>query len=188
MSHKKSLEFNGMIQILKSIFLGGIAFFSLILYGLGILKPLEILIIIIGLVVVHYAPKLRKKKKSYDQTGLRTSQIETLKNQLETYLENEKPYLNETLCRASLSGALGITPNNLSQVLSQSLNTNFYDLLNRYRVEEVKKRLVDPRYENYKIIAIAYDCGFSSKAVFNKVFKKITNTNPSDYKKQAIRN
>ncbi len=185
MSHKKTIELSGLIQILKWTILGGIAFFTLILYGLGILRPLEIVFIILGLLIVSYAPGIGRKKRSYHWTRLSRSQIEEIKDKLEFYMESERPYLNETLSRTSLSKALGTTPNNLSQVLSQALDTNFYDLINRYRVEEVKRRLVNPKYQNYKIIAIAYDCGFSSKAVFNKVFKKFTNTSPSHFKKQA---
>ena len=49
------------------------------------------------------------------------------------------------------------------------------DFINKYRIEEARKRLLDPRKAHLTILAIAYDVGFSSKSpVFNSAFKKHT--------------
>ena len=54
------------------------------------------------------------------------------------------------------------------------------------RVEEVKRRLTTPKFSNYKIVAIAYDCGFNSKASFNRIFKNETGVTPSAFKTLLI--
>ena len=54
----------------------------------------------------------------------------------------------------------------------------------RMRIEEVKRRLADTESEKYSLLAIAFDSGFNSKSAFNTIFKKHTNTTPSQYRKQ----
>ena len=81
----------------------------------------------------------------------------------------EKPYLNRELTVYDLSGQIKIPRHFLSEVINEHMGMNFYSLVNEYRVEEVKKRIVDPAYKNLTILAIAYDSGFNSKSSFNSV-------------------
>jgi AraC-like DNA-binding protein len=67
-------------------------------------------------------------------------------------------------------------------VLNTSIGKNFFQFVNAYRVEEVKRMLVDPK-NLYSIEAIGYECGFSSKSSFYKEFKRITGMTPAEYKK-----
>jgi AraC-like DNA-binding protein len=53
--------------------------------------------------------------------------------------------------------------------------------VNEYRIEEVKKRMVDPAFKHLTILAIAYDAGFNSKSSFNTIFKQKTGMTPSEY-------
>ena len=64
-----------------------------------------------------------------------------------------------------------------------SHNISFFDFINSYRVEEVKKQLADTAMANRNILGIALDCGFNSKATFNTAFKKFTGMTPSAYQK-----
>jgi AraC-like DNA-binding protein len=49
-------------------------------------------------------------------------------------------------------------------------------------VEEVKKKLKNPEFDNYSIISIGLESGFNSKSVFYKAFKKHTGKSPSEYR------
>jgi AraC-like DNA-binding protein len=60
---------------------------------------------------------------------------------------------------------------------------SFYDYVNERRIEEVKRKINDPKYSHLKLVEVAYECGFNSKATFNRVFKKIEGHSPTDYKK-----
>jgi AraC-like DNA-binding protein len=65
------------------------------------------------------------------------------------------------------------------------MGKNFYNLVNDYRVEEVKRRLEDPQYKHLTILAIAYDSGFNAKSSFNTIFKEKTGSTPSEYLKSV---
>jgi AraC-like DNA-binding protein len=66
--------------------------------------------------------------------------------------------------------------------MNEVLGVNFYDLVNKYRVEEAKQLLTDPRYDRYTILRVASDAGFNSKTTFNAVFRKFTGVTPSYYR------
>ena len=122
----------------------------------------------------------------YTKSGLKAAEGAAYAETLIDYLKTEKPYLRNRLSIQDLAQALEIPAHALSQVINEHLNGSFYDLINRHRVDEFKKRLADPRYQNYTLIAIALDCGFNSKSSFNRIFKKYEQCTPTEYM-QAVR-
>ncbi len=119
--------------------------------------------------------------------GLRNgNKFPELKERLLKYMDEQKPYLKSDLKISELADSLSVPYYQLSQLINQDFLVNFYDFINKYRVEEAKRLLVeDPR--NYKMLAIAYEVGFNSKATFNRVFKKYTDLTPSGFKEKFSR-
>jgi AraC-like DNA-binding protein len=72
----------------------------------------------------------------------------------------------------------------ISIAINESLKHNFNKLLSRYRVEEAKKRLVNPAHSHLTILAIATDVGFNSKSVFNTAFKEHTGMTPREFREK----
>jgi len=107
--------------------------------------------------------------------------LEKLNEQLITYIQTEKPYLEQDLSLQDLSDMIGISRHHLSILINKKHRKNFYEFINNYRVEEVKRLLGLPENKNYKIMSLAYDAGFNSKASFHRVFKQFTNMTPSEY-------
>lgn len=101
-------------------------------------------------------------------------------NQLEAYMVEHKPYLNESLSLEDLSASFGEKRNKLSQIINIGADKNFFEYINSYRIESIKKKLI---YSDEQIIQIAYKNGFSSKSTFNHVFKKLVGCTPSKYRK-----
>ena len=99
-----------------------------------------------------------------------------------SFLEKEKPYLDEELTLTKLAEQVGVTRNQLSAIINNSLNSSFYDFINGYRVQEVKRLIADPQNKNFTILSLAFEAGFSSKSAFNNIFKKITGITPSAYR------
>jgi YesN/AraC family two-component response regulator len=54
--------------------------------------------------------------------------------------------------------------------------------LNKYRIEEAKKRLADKRYKNYSLESIGLDVGFKNKTAFLQTFKRIEQENPDTFR------
>ena len=97
------------------------------------------------------------------------------------YMEEKKPYLDCTLNLNALAKQLGFTPHILSYLVNEFGGKNFFDFVNSYRIEEFKLKAGQPGSHNYTLLSIAYDCGFNSKATFNRVFRAYTGQTPSDY-------
>jgi AraC-like DNA-binding protein len=108
-------------------------------------------------------------------------QLTRLNDQLVSYIEKEKPYMNPELSLPAVAVSLEASRNQLSEVINKVHNKNFYEFINAYRVEEVKNLMADPKNKHFKLISLAYDAGFNSKATFNRIFKQMTGMTPSEY-------
>ncbi len=100
---------------------------------------------------------------------------------LKSYMELEKPYLNPDLNLSDLSDELQINRAELSKIINSGFNKNFNDFINEYRVNTFKEKLNLGEHKQLSLLGIAYDCGFNSKATFNRVFKKITQISPTEF-------
>ena len=98
-------------------------------------------------------------------------------------MQEKKPYQDMELTLFSLSKQLKIHPNHLSQIINQHRNQNFFDYINEQRVNDVKDALLSDKYDNHSLLGIAHEFGFSSKASFNRAFKKFTGMTPSEFKR-----
>ena len=119
--------------------------------------------------------------EKYKTSSLNKPQIQIYQRQVLNLLKEDQLWMQPNLKIADLAKKLNIPPHQLSQILSEGLQTNFFDLINQYRIEEIKRRLVQPAFRHYSILAIALDCGFNNKATFNRVFKKMTGMTPSAF-------
>ena len=121
----------------------------------------------------------------YERSGLRDSEAGALKAALITLMTREHPYRNPDLTLPDLAERLGTTPHKLSEVLNAELSQTFYDFVNSYRVEDVRRRLAKADSRNQNLLTLAMDAGFASKSTFNQVFKKQTGQTPSAYRQTA---
>ncbi len=112
---------------------------------------------------------------------------EQLKTKLLAFMETEKPYLDAELTLSSLAKKLNISRGKLSELINEGVGNNFYDFVNHYRVEEVKKLMTDPSKKNYNLLGLAMDAGFKSKSTFNLIFKRISGLTPTEYKRNQSR-
>ncbi len=134
--------------------------------------------------LIQTTPLTVKSKGKIDPLSNYTQpEIEELKTRLEHVLLAKKPYLDEQLTLGKLADLVDTTDKKLSALLNQRMNTTFYDLINKYRVREVKAKLASNDAENLTLLGIAFESGFKSKTSFNRIFKRETGLSPSEYKK-----
>ncbi len=124
----------------------------------------------------------KEETEKYAMSNLGPEEIEHYKNQLTQLMEASLPYLNPDLKSKDLAEKLDISPKVLSQVINQSFDQNFFDFINTFRCEEVKRVLQGPD-KKITITEAMYQSGFNSKSSFNKEFKKLTGQTPSEFKK-----
>ncbi len=96
---------------------------------------------------------------------------------------NEKPYLDNDLSLPKLAKLFNTSTHQLSHLLNTGFGENFYDYVNRYRVEESKRLLTDSNYRHLSMVGIAFEAGFNSKTAFNTAFKKFAGSTPSGFRK-----
>ncbi|HZY80953.1 MAG TPA: AraC family transcriptional regulator [Cyclobacteriaceae bacterium] len=106
---------------------------------------------------------------------------EVLKERVLEIMERQKPYLKSDLRILDLARIMNVPDHELSSLINDAFGVNFYDFVNKYRVEEAKKLL---SHENGKILTVAFEVGFNSKATFNRAFKKFTQSTPSGFKEK----
>ncbi|MCK5138054.1 MAG: helix-turn-helix transcriptional regulator [Bacteroidales bacterium] len=121
--------------------------------------------------------------KKYQRSGLKKKDVAQYISLIEDHMDKEQPFLNRELTIFDLSDQLEIPRHFLSEVINEHMGKNFYNLVNGYRIEEVKRRLEDPEFKYLTILAIAYDSGFNAKSSFNTIFKEKTGMTPSEYQK-----
>jgi AraC-like DNA-binding protein len=104
-------------------------------------------------------------------------------NNLKKIVEDKELYLDPLLSINKLSELTRIPQYKISKILNNQLDQSFYDFINGYRIEAVKKQMDNGAADDLGILGIAMDCGFNSKASFNRVFKKREGITPSQYLK-----
>ena len=98
-------------------------------------------------------------------------------------LDEDKVYLTPTLTIQELAKHLSIPQQSLSIVFKDSFQKKFRDLINEYRVEDVKVKLKDPVFEQMSLLGVALESGFNSEASFYRIFKQHTGMTPKAYVK-----
>ena len=107
-----------------------------------------------------------------------------MSQKLEKALEKKKLYLKPNLTRADLAEELGVSVVYISSLLNEEMQASFYELINRYRVEEALRLIQAGNLKQITVEALAKEAGFKSKSTFNKVFKQYTGTTPTRYRDQ----
>ncbi|WP_350103477.1 helix-turn-helix domain-containing protein [Fulvivirga sp.] len=132
--------------------------------------------------IIPYQNQSVSKNSSY--TNLPNSVISGYQLQITELMDTNQLYLDENLDLKKLSLHLSLDPNLVSYILNQHFSKNFYEFVNEYRVEEVKRRIMDSSSNHLTILGIALESGFNSKTSFNRVFKQLTGITPSQFQKE----
>jgi AraC-like DNA-binding protein len=106
-----------------------------------------------------------------------------LAQRIQNHMQLHKPFLSHYLNLDELSNQLSMHPRTLSVAIKNNFQTNFYEFINSYRIDEAKEMLEDGNKPNRTMIEILGDSGFNSKATFNAIFKKLVGMTPTQYRR-----
>jgi AraC-like DNA-binding protein len=124
--------------------------------------------------------KSRIRKKRYDTYIAASPDTEIVRNRLIDLMEDEKMFLDYDISLDSVAEKLSIKPHQFSQILNAAFGTGFWDLINKYRIDEAARLIREDPEVN--ILSICFRAGFNSKSSFNTAFKKFISMTPTEYK------
>ncbi|WP_244937222.1 helix-turn-helix domain-containing protein [Leptospira selangorensis] len=125
--------------------------------------------------------EVEEDRKKYEKSGLREDMIPEYLSKIRNYMESEKPYKDSEFSIDLLSENTDIPRFYITQILSETLETNFYNFVNEYRIKDIIQALENISEERTNFLRLALEYGFNSKSTFNTSFKKVTGKTPTQY-------
>ena len=142
-----------------------------------------LLFVILACAAAEYR-KRRKQSGKYRTSTLDPERAEEIVPRLRSLMEEDKIFLDPDLTLKDLAQRLRIHSNHLSRIINERFEMGYNDYVNRYRIEEAKRKLADPAEMKKGISEILIETGFYSKSVFNTAFKRFTGITPSQYRRK----
>ena len=124
--------------------------------------------------------------QKYQKVKFDEDECAEIVKRMKEYLERERVYTNADLKMKDLADVLHLSAPKLSQVFNLYLKENYYEFINRYRLEEFKRLIDAGEYKRFTITALSEQCGFK-KSNFFSTFRKVEGVTPAEYlKKRGI--
>ncbi|MEI6884566.1 MAG: AraC family transcriptional regulator [Bacteroidota bacterium] len=98
------------------------------------------------------------------------------------YFQISKPHLDPDISLEKVANDISINPRLLSQVINELCKTNFKGFVNDLRIKECVRLFSEDSNNEKTIQEVYYMAGFSSKSVFNELFKAKTGLTPKEFK------
>ncbi len=117
----------------------------------------------------------------YQRSALDAKQSNRIADKINNIMSKETLYLDSNLSLQKLANHLAISPNYISQTLNETLCTNFFDFINKWRIEAAKPKILA---NQDSVLTIALEVGFNARSSFYKAFKQETGQTPSEFRKQ----
>lgn len=104
---------------------------------------------------------------------------------IEKAIHEDKLYLESNINLERFAEQIGLKPRDISAILKMHYQSNFFEFINRYRVEEAKRLLVAPEFKDETILEIIYKSGFNSPSAFHRFFKRMVGITPTEYRQKG---
>ncbi|AQT60390.1 AraC family transcriptional regulator [Cellvibrio sp. PSBB023] len=104
---------------------------------------------------------------------------------IEKAMNEDKLYLESNINLERFAEQIGLKPRDISAILKMHYQSNFFEFINRYRVEEAKRLLLSPDFKNETVLEIIYKSGFNSPSAFHRFFKRMVGVTPTEFRQQG---
>ncbi|MGI9273954.1 MAG: helix-turn-helix domain-containing protein [Endozoicomonas sp.] len=125
-------------------------------------------------------------KVKYQKSALGQEKLDGIWTRLITLFDEQKTYMQEDLNLSHLADLLEISSHELSQAINMKSGSNFYELVNRYRIDAAKELLENPQHSHRKLLDIAMEVGYKSQSTFYSQFNKQVGMTPKRYRDQCL--
>lgn len=137
--------------------------------------------------LIHDLTDKKEGTASQDnKTDIRQTALQRkVKEDLCTFFNNDKPYLNPELSLTNVATALGVNNTYLSKLINREFKMNFYTFVNNHRIDYAISLI---KQSDYKITGdmLYTTSGFRSRSVFYKQFHEKTGLTPKEYIRQSL--
>lgn len=156
---------------------------NLLTAGTALMGMIIIVTYIVGQRYPQFIQILRAEveKKQYQRSLLETVDTDRIQAELMRLINEKKIFLDDEMTLPLLAEELEISPHQLSQFLNERLNMNFNSFINKHRVEEAKRLLLEEPERS--ILSVSYEVGFNSKSSFYEAFSRFSHCTPQQYRK-----
>ena len=128
-----------------------------------------------------------EQSQKYKDSSLSSEEKHEILTRILKVMENVDEICSNDFSADRLAELTKTNYKNVSQVINEKFECNFNVFLNRYRIEEACRRLVDTdNYGMYTIEAISESVGFKSRTRFASNFKRIVGLTPSEYRRISL--
>ena len=124
----------------------------------------------------------RGNAHKYERVKLDDGECERIVRRMKALIEKGRMYTNPDLKMSEVADRLHLSSSKLSQVFNLYMKENYYDFINRYRIEEFKRLIAAGEYKRYTLTALSEKCGFK-KSTFFTSFRKFEGMTPTEYLK-----
>lgn len=141
--------------------------------------------------LLNYNPLMKDEpeKEQTESIGLEATEndntvnplLEEWKPKLQRLMVEERVYEDPELTLSQVAKQLGTNPSIVSILVNKGFGLNFNDFVNQFRVNAVKSLVEKGEHKRQTLLSIAFECGFNSKATFNRAFKKTTGQSPREF-------
>ncbi len=116
-----------------------------------------------------------------EDTSSDTEKYQMLYDKIIATLENEKSYQDPEFNIRKLAEMVDSNSTYVSRALNKIGDKKFNQLVNDYRINQVKTEIANQMHLKFTIEHIYKNAGFSQQSTFNRIFKEYTGFTPSDY-------
>ncbi len=142
------------------------------------------------------APMYSSSVQDYRQLRYETAfMLEQMRSQSDEYSQKIKPdtirqikqyimeHSREDISLEGIGDQFGLSPFYISKLFKEQLGVNYIDFLTECRITQAKKLMADP---NLSLKEITYEVGYRDPNYFSKVFKKLADVSPTEYRKTLL--
>lgn len=119
--------------------------------------------------------------EKYKTSRLKDTDVDRIKEKLSILIEEEQFFLQPELSVQQLAEKLELPAHNLSQIINQEYQLNFFHFINELRINYAVAQLKKGAHKGTTLEGIAYDSGFNSKSTFNRAFKRKLGCSPKQF-------
>lgn len=131
--------------------------------------------------MVEVATEPNIPKPKYVKSALGPADIQRIVGKLDRAMDEDELFLDSDLTLPSLAEHTGISANYISQAINEARACNFFDFVNKRRIDAAKERLIEHR--DRAVLDIGLEVGFNTKSTFNAAFKRFAGVTPSQFRR-----